>query len=80
MRPSVGFVGRSFELAAAFETEGGFTERPYGTRQKTRGTPGVTRHAPLIVLRDHSARVEMHLLINGFSVSVTHMAPDFLLA
>ena len=26
----------------------------------------------------HSAQVEMHLVINGSSVSITHMGPDFL--
>ena len=26
----------------------------------------------------HSARVEMQLLVNGASLSVTHMGPDFL--
>jgi hypothetical protein len=27
----------------------------------------------------HSARVEMHLIIHGSALSVTHMGPDFLL-
>jgi hypothetical protein len=27
----------------------------------------------------HSARVEMQLIINGESISITHMGPDFLI-